>query len=254
MPDIKINKDELKKQKLFVATPMYGGNCSGLFARSIADLSAVCTHHGISLQLYFLFNESLITRARNYCADSFMESDATHLMWIDADIGFDAKDVLGLLILSLQNPEYDIIGAPYPKKAISWEKVVQAANKGLAEPPLGQPNDLERYVGDFVFNPKAGTSQIKISEPCEVLEIGTGFMMARRDTMIKFKDHYWDGITFMDDRIIRSPFFLPKLQTYYQQVMSQSSDSLMRDIDYKLLLARSNPEMYKFLLNWFTDE
>ena len=69
-----------------------------------------------------------------------------------------------------------------------------------------------------------------------------------------FKDHYWDGITFMDDRIIRSPFFLPKLQTYYRQVMSQSSDSLMRDIDYKLLLARSNPEMYKFLLNWFTDE
>ena len=69
-----------------------------------------------------------------------------------------------------------------------------------------------------------------------------------------FKDHYWDGITFMDDRIIRSPFFLPKLQTYYRQVMSQSSDSLMRDIDYKLLLARSSPEMYKFLLNWFTDE
>ena len=69
-----------------------------------------------------------------------------------------------------------------------------------------------------------------------------------------FKQHYWDGITFMDDRIIRSPFFLPKLEMYYKEVMSQSSDSLIKDIDYKLLLARSNTEMYKFLLNWFTDE
>lgn len=69
-----------------------------------------------------------------------------------------------------------------------------------------------------------------------------------------YKNHYWDGISFMDDRIIRTPFFQPKLETYYRQVMSQSSDSLIKDIDYKLLLARSNPEMYKFLLNWFTDE
>ena len=69
-----------------------------------------------------------------------------------------------------------------------------------------------------------------------------------------FKQHYWDGITFMDERIIRTPFFLPKLETYYREVMPQSSDSLIKDIDYKLLLARTNNEMYKFLLNWFTDE
>ena len=69
-----------------------------------------------------------------------------------------------------------------------------------------------------------------------------------------YKKHYWDGITFMDERIVRTPFFLPKLETYYRQVIAQSSDSLIKDIDYKLLLARTNPEMYKFLLNWFTDE
>ncbi|MCY7290542.1 MAG: DUF5106 domain-containing protein, partial [Ferruginibacter sp.] len=69
-----------------------------------------------------------------------------------------------------------------------------------------------------------------------------------------YKQHYWDGISFMDERIVRTPFFLPKLETYYRQVMPQSSDSLIKDIDYKLLLARTNPEMYKFLLNWFTDE
>ncbi len=69
-----------------------------------------------------------------------------------------------------------------------------------------------------------------------------------------YKAHYWDGITFMDDRVIRTPFFLPKLERYYREVISQSPDSIIADADYKLLLARSAPEMYKFLLNWFTDE
>ena len=70
----------------------------------------------------------------------------------------------------------------------------------------------------------------------------------------QFKNHYWDGITFMDDRIIRTPFFIKKVERYYREVISPSSDSIIKDIDYKLLLARSAPEMYKFLLNWLTDE
>ena len=70
----------------------------------------------------------------------------------------------------------------------------------------------------------------------------------------EYKKHYWDGITFMDDRIIRTPFFLKKLERYYREVISPSPDSIIRDVDYKLLLARSAPEMFKFLLNWVTDE
>ena len=69
-----------------------------------------------------------------------------------------------------------------------------------------------------------------------------------------YKAHYWDGITFMDARIIRTPFFLPKLERYYREVMPQASDSIIKDADYKLLLARSSPEMFKYLLNWLTDE
>lgn len=69
-----------------------------------------------------------------------------------------------------------------------------------------------------------------------------------------YKAHYWDGVSFMDERIIRTPFFLPKLQRYYREVLPQAPDSLIKDADYKLLLARSSPEMFKFLLNWLTDE
>lgn len=69
-----------------------------------------------------------------------------------------------------------------------------------------------------------------------------------------YKNHYWDGVSFMDERVIRSPFFLPRLERYYREIIPQISDSIIKDVNYKLLLARNCPEMYKFLLNWLTDE
>ena len=183
--EVKVSIEELRKRKLFLATPMYGGNCVGMYTRAIADLSAVCAKYGIPLQLYFLFNESLITRARNYCADEFLRSDATHMLFIDSDIGFNPQDVLALLAIQDDDSPYDVIGAPYPKKCISWEKVKQAVDKGFADE---DPNKLERFVGDYVFNPKGGQKEIPIGEPVEVMEMGTGFMMIRRKTFDKYKE------------------------------------------------------------------
>ena len=56
--EIKIPVEKLRERKLFVATPMYGGQCAGMYARSIADMAALCAKYGIQLQLYYLFNES----------------------------------------------------------------------------------------------------------------------------------------------------------------------------------------------------
>ena len=182
--EIKISVDELRKRKLFVATPMYGGQCSGMFAKSVADLSAMCVQHGIQLQMYFLFNESLITRARNYCCDEFMRSDATHLMFIDSDIGFNPQDIIALLAMQSDDSPYDIIGAPYPKKCIAWEKIKQAVDKGFGDE---DPEKLGNFVGDYVFNPKGGQTTIPLGEPVEVLEIGTGFMMIRKNTLKVFE-------------------------------------------------------------------
>jgi len=185
--EIKAEISELQKKKLFVATPMYGGQCAGMYTRSIADLSAICSKYNIPLQLYFLFNESLITRARNYCVDEFMRSGATHLMFIDSDIGFNPNDVLALLTLMTDESPYDVMGGPYPKKCISWEKIKQAVDKGVAD---NDPNVLEKYVGDYVFNPRHNQREIPLGEPVEVLEIGTGFMMVQRRTFEKYQKAY----------------------------------------------------------------
>lgn len=185
--EIKIPIEELQKRKLFLATPMYGGQCGGMFTRSVADLAASCAKYGIQLQMYFLFNESLITRARNYCCDEFMRSGATHMLFIDSDIGFNPQDVIAMLAMQSDDSPYDIIGAPYPKKCIAWEKIKKAVDKGFADE---NPNNLDKFVGDFVFNPKSGGGSIPIHIPAEVMEIGTGFMMMRRKTLETFQEKY----------------------------------------------------------------
>jgi len=185
--EIKINVEDLKKQRLFLGTPMYGGVCTGMFAKSTADLSVMCSQYGIPFQCYFLFNESLITRARNYVCDEFMRSESEVLMFIDSDIGYNPQDVIAMAALMAQDDKYDVIGGPYPKKCISWEKIKMAVDKGFADQNC---NELEKFVGDFVFNPKGGQHTIAISEPAEVLELGTGFMMIRKSAMKRFMEAY----------------------------------------------------------------
>lgn len=160
------------------------GMCAGLFARSLADLAAMCAHHKIQLQIHMLFNESLIPRARNYCADEFMRSECDHFMFIDADIGFNPNDVLAMMAMQYSDPKYHIVCGPYPKKCISWEKIVQAVNKGMADE---DPNNLERYVGDYVFNPRSDQKEIFLGEPALVSEGGTGFMMISREAFTQFQ-------------------------------------------------------------------
>ena len=187
---IEIRADVLRSRSLFVATPMYGGNCTGVYTRSIAELARLCQQQGIRVYFHFMYNESLIQRARNYCVDEFLRSDCTHMLFIDADIAFRPKDVIAMLALqdtdSTKDP-YDILAAPYPKKCISWEKIKTAVDKGFADE---DPDQLARFVGDYVFNPVSGSNVISVVEPVEVGEAGTGFMMIRRQTFERFAAAY----------------------------------------------------------------
>ena len=185
--EISVSVEELRKKKIFVATPMYGGQCGGQYTKSSVDLASLAAQYGMDVRFFYLFNESLITRARNYLVDEFLRSDCTHLMFIDSDIGFDPNDVIALAVIASEGSDKHIVCGPYPKKCIAWEKIKRAVDKGFADK---NPENLERYVGDYVFNPKEGTGSIALDEPVEVLEGGTGFMMIQRAALEKFQAAY----------------------------------------------------------------
>ena len=75
--EIEIELAELRKKKIFVATPMYGGMCHGMYTKASCDLAKITQAYEMDVKMFYLFNESLITRARNYCADEFLRSDYT---------------------------------------------------------------------------------------------------------------------------------------------------------------------------------
>ena len=185
--ELSIDIGKLRERKIFIATPMYGGMCGGQYTKSTSDLIKLAAKYGVDIETFYLFNESLITRARNYCVDEFLRSSYTHLMFIDADIGFDPNDVLALAAIADPETDKDIVCGPYPKKTISWEKIKQAVDKGYADE---NPQNLKNYVGDFVFNPVSGENQIALNEPVEVLEGGTGFMMIQRKAFEKYEAAY----------------------------------------------------------------
>ena len=212
---IEVNIDELRKNKLFIATPMYGGMNHGLYMKSCLDLQTVMMKYNIEIKFSFLFNESLITRARNYLVDEFLRSDYTHMMFIDSDIHFDPNDVIALMAL-----DKDVIGGPYPKKSINWSNVADTARR---HPDLN-PRELENLVGEYVFNVVKGTQQFQVSEPLEVMEIGTGHMMIKRQVFEKLAEAF-PNIKYKPDHVGQAHFDGSRYIHAYFDTVIDTADS-----------------------------
>ena len=231
--EIKISTDDLRKKKLFVATPCYGGQCLGLYAKSCLDLQAICIQYGIECRFSFIFNESLITRARNYLVDEFLRSGCTHLLFIDSDIQFNPQDILALLAL-----DKDIIGGPYPKKSINWPNIANAItrnsiveNDKIRLKDGFNPGELDGVTGDFVFNPVPGTKSFKVTEPVEVMEIGTGFMMVKREVFEKYAEEY-PHLNYKPDHVGQANFDGSRyIHAYFDTVIDPQSHRYLSE-DY----------------------
>jgi hypothetical protein len=179
--EIKLNEETLKGKKLLCGVPMYGGMCYGTFMKSCLDLQAACSQYGVECNFSFLFNESLIQRARNYITDEFLRSNCTHMIFIDADVSFNPIDVIAMLAM-----DKEIIGGPYPKKCIKWSNI----RKALMKNPNISDDELAVLGGDIVFNPAPGTTTFNVSELVEVMELGTGFLMMKREVFEKYQKAY----------------------------------------------------------------
>lgn len=152
-----IDLNILRQHNIFFATPCYGGLLTDQFFLSMFRASQTLMQHGINFRITTLKNESLISRARNILTAMFLESDCTHLMFIDADIEFQPEDIIRALA-------YDkpIIAGAYPKKAL----------------PI-------QYAINFKFldNEK---KRIRVENGAiEVLDASTGFFLIKRETIEK---------------------------------------------------------------------
>jgi hypothetical protein len=158
---------------------MYGGQCTGFYTQGLLQTQNLLPKHGITVSFSFLFNESLIQRARNLLAQQFLKSEATHMLFIDADIKFNPDDILHMV-----HADKDIICGIYPKKEINWETVKNAIDSNVTI------ENLKHHTGAFVVNLVGYEKQatVPINQPLEIWNGGTGFMLIKREVFEGMKD------------------------------------------------------------------
>lgn len=172
-------KTKQNNPHLFIATPMYGGMCTGYFCNSLIAAASILPQANIGLSFSCLFNESLIQRGRNALADQFLANKmCTHLLFIDADIKFNPHDIVKMV-----EADKDIICGVYPKKEINWHGVDRAVKSGV---PV---NELAKHTGSLVVNlvNYAGAVTVPRDKPVEIWNGGTGFMLIKRRVFDKLK-------------------------------------------------------------------
>lgn len=209
-------------RRLMVATPMYEGMCHALYTRSLVELALLCRERGVDLRLNFIVNQPSLNHARAFCAGAFLESGFDHLMMIDADVGFSAREVLKLLAFQANSDDYAVIGAAYSHKRIDWGRVSRAAR---TSPEI----DLSRVASPVTVNLADEGDVLRLDRPQRVNELATGFMMISRGALEHVAAAY-PQLTFRANPEMRRAFNLPeKMTAFFDTAIDDAGDYLSED-------------------------
>lgn len=163
----------MPKARILIGTPCYGGLVTHVYMQSILQLMATAARLDVELSLGLLAHDSLITRSRNTILANFLDTpQMTHLMFIDADIGFTPQQVERLLLL-----DQDIAAGMYPVKVIHWPQVQSRMAEGLGS------DDLPRAGLNYVGIPCKGEEREERNGFVTGQYAGTGFMLIRRSAV-----------------------------------------------------------------------
>jgi hypothetical protein len=154
---IQVNIDYLRTTRVHICMPCYGGMLTESTFMSYIKWSNTCRQLGIDWTMETMTNESLISRARNTLTAKFLNNkESTHLMFVDADIGWEPWHLLVML-----NRDVDVIGGLYPMKSLPVKWCVNGF-EGAQE----------------------GADGLQ-----EVSKTGTGFMLIKRGVFEKLNAH-----------------------------------------------------------------
>ena len=151
--------NNIQKSFLAICVPCYGGQVTEKHYVSMMSYTIACMKNDMTFSIETLANESLVTRARNnLVAKMMMNHKTTHLMFVDADVGFQPESIYKLIA-----HDKDVVGGIYPKKT---------------------------FEPDYVFNPSLDSK--REGNLIEVDDIGTGFLLIKREVIQKMFNSFPD--------------------------------------------------------------
>lgn len=223
---------KVKPPSVMIATPMYGGMCTGSYVQGLLFTVSKMREVGVNVAWCQITNESLITRARNELARVFLGSDHDYLMFIDADIGFDGDSILQLLAA-----DKDVACGIYPKKEVNWDSVKRAVSAGKS--------DIEEYAGAFVLN-MIGSADAETDETgCfQVRHGGTGFMLIKRGVFEHLMPHVptYRVASFKDP--VTGEYAKPLTHEFFATSIDKSGALLSEDYHFCELVREHGGEIW----------
>lgn len=178
----------MKDIRIFVAIPCYGGNLKTSTLIGMLKLYKFCFQENIEIKTEVIFNDALISRARNTLVANFLDDNdfkGTHLLFIDSDIGFSEQNINRLI-----EKNEDMVCGVYPQKKLFWEKAVEACDNNPAIKI--QPDLLMSSILQYNLNIDKKNNVEIINGFVSVDEAATGMLLIKRKVFDQMKQHYPD--------------------------------------------------------------
>jgi hypothetical protein len=189
-----------QRPHICIATPCYGGQVFQNYFLSIISLIYAVNRRG-DMDLSFIVRggDSLITRSRNSIVAEFLSQPKyTHLLWIDADIGFSPEAIYRLV-----GSGHDIAAGVYPLKAFTYPDDIPAQKK----------EELLLNYTTYPFNPIGPTFQV-VNGFVEVKDAPTGLMLIKREVFTKMIEKY-PNLKYKPDRQVGLEKLAGQIDNYY---------------------------------------
>ena len=173
--------DEFKNIELFVATPVHS-EVSIHYTQALIEFQQMCFKKKLKVSFH-LIKSSLVTQGRNLSVAGFLESKATHLLFIDSDIYFQGKSIFSML-----KADKHIISVPYPLKTLMWDKAFQKMREGR----IKSADDIRRALHTYPMK-VPDVNNINLDKGVmEVTDSPTGCMLIKREVIEKMIEKYPD--------------------------------------------------------------
>jgi len=177
----KESDDIYKKYEIFVATPVHS-EVSIHYTQALIEFQKLCFKKKLSVSFH-LIKSSLVTQGRNLSVAGFLESKATHLLFIDSDIYFQGKSILSML-----KADKHVISVPYPLKALMWDKAFKKIQQGR----IKTPDDIRRALHTYPMKVPDVNNITLDNGVMEVTDSPTGCMLIKREVIEKMIEKYPD--------------------------------------------------------------
>jgi|TARA_R100000084_G_C4651627_1_gene150091 hypothetical protein len=197
--------------KIFLGTPVHS-DVSIHYTQALLEFQQECFKKKIKVR-FQLMKSSLVTQGRNLCVAGFLDSNDTHLLFIDSDIYFQAKSIFSML-----EADKDVISVPYPLKTLMWDKTFRKMKDGK----IKNPDDIRRSLHTYPMK-VPDPQNINVEKGImEVTDSPTGCMLIKRKVIEKMIEKYPDKKivqkTIINGKYVDKPNMWNFFDTYHDPV------------------------------------